>query len=218
MSILAPISSALFGRNSQCSSSSPCHLPFPCKSATSKETFSGQKGVLGPSTNDKQELVNTYSSFLAPGIGQPCDVSTSPLRGLQQDWAPVAHTCNLLINANMLVSLLFLSNCSFWSHPSNKLLALKTLSEGLLLENWKLRHLSTKASGGVMLVKQARKVQAEAQLERQRYRPLVWYHLKPSGARVVASVWSWREKQAADGEVQPSWEGLFVNQMPGYLS
>lgn len=113
MSILALISSALFGRNSQCSFSSPCHSPSSCKSATLKEAFSGQKCILGLSTNDKPDRDN---SVMCP---------TFPPRGFQQDWAPVAHTCNLHFNANMLVSLLFLSNCSFWSHPSNKLLALK---------------------------------------------------------------------------------------------
>lgn len=57
-----------------------------------------------------------------------------------------------------------------------------------------------------------------AEKETQRYRPLVWYYLKSSGARVVVPVWSWREKQAADGEVQPSWEGLFVKWMPRHHS
>lgn len=69
----------------------------------------------------------------------------------------------------MLVSLLF-SNYTFLSHPSSKLLALKNLSEGLLLENGKLRYLSTNASGEAMLVKQKQEinVQAETWIERHR--------------------------------------------------
>lgn len=112
--------------------------------------------------NKWQTRVGAYILWL------PCPLGRTTLRRVphhlpevQQDWAPVAHTGNLLINANMLISLLFFSACTFWSHPSNKLLALKT--SGLLPENRKWRHLASKTSGEAMWVKEKQDIKARAE-------------------------------------------------------
>lgn len=94
----------------------------------------------------------------------------------------------------------------------------QTLSEGPLLGKHRQRCLARKASGEAMLIREKKtRHGANAWIERHTDADTCNAGLTETirwNGRLLLIVWSSREKQAADGKVEPSWKELLVDRTP----
>lgn len=131
---------------------SPCHLWLPTSSPCiplpedrpclreNSWSHTGQKcqGVTAPRINP-QSMKNRNFPVSLPFSGLIWSIS-SLSEGVQQDWTPVVHCSNLLTNTFLMTFLPSIFPFPHFPTPfPNKLLALKYLSQGVLLGELKPR-------------------------------------------------------------------------------